>query len=496
MSPSTALPKEKSSNALMAPPPLPPAKRQKRPPKVLDEDLYAEALSHIVARDFFPGLLESSAQGEYLQALDSKDNTWIRDAGRKLTQVMTPLPEGSRRRGGRGTSFTPRRSMIAGETPRGYGGSTPGATPAGSGFAPETTTSDVDVNMSLSAFQAKYTSEDNESFNALLDRQNAQRAAKYAFFRQGNKIAAPRQIAYRKAQEQKLLEAANSNSGTTSTALITTNAAGEMRQAISEAGGPSQDLAARPASVASFPDTQGPRNPFMFAPDSVEDTSLTYAQAAEQASNAPPKSVTYTATRFPTLSASQIEHLIPASPSLSAIDAAIAGRPRPTHSEAGYTGEETPRIKGYAFVDAEPTPSELGLPVTDEDAEAAEREAAMALLPKADTSGPNPFTINERSKREDVHMRLVERADLSRRKEGRGGGGRLKQLRGLEITPGGRTPTPKFASSPRVTRSEMTPAARMLARQLGRTPRVGEGGAFGGVRKSGRGEWMPATPKG
>jgi hypothetical protein len=96
-SPSQALAKRSTDNALMPPPP--PPKRQKRPAKVLDEDVYTDALSHIIARDFFPGLVESEAQQQYLTALDSKNNDWIREAGRNLTQVMTPGPDGRRRQG-------------------------------------------------------------------------------------------------------------------------------------------------------------------------------------------------------------------------------------------------------------------------------------------------------------------------------------------------------------------------------------------------------------
>ncbi|KAK3706465.1 hypothetical protein LTR37_012675 [Vermiconidia calcicola] len=466
--------------ALMPPPP--PPKRQKRPPKVLDEDVYSDAVSHIIARDFFPGLLETEAQQEYMEALDSKNNNWIRDAGRKLTQVMTPVPEG-RRRVGRGTSFTPRRSTAAGDTPRGYVGETPGRTPntpANNDFAPEEKP-EVDVNMSLAAFQAKYTSEDNESFNALLDKQNEKRAAKHGFFHTGNKIPSARQIAHR-AREQKLLE----NGTGPSTALITTNAVGEERRTVASAG-PSEDLDARPASVESFRSQQGPRNPFMFGPESIEDTTTTVAQEAEQKSNAPPKVVSYPATRFATSSGTS-EEPIPPSPSMSAVDAAIAGRPKPTESETGYSGAETPRVAGYAFVDAEPTPSELGVPVTDEEADAAEREAAMQLLPKVEEGGPNPFTIKERSRREDTHMKLVEKADASRRKE-KPGNGRLEQLRNLGVTPG-RTPTPKFASGPKKGIG-MTPAAQRLAGRIG-TPRREEG-MFGRPR-GGSGGWA-ATPR-
>ena len=230
----------------------------------------------------------------------------------------------------------------------------------------------------------------------------------------------------------------------------------------------------------------------MFAPESVEDRLSTYAQEAEQRSNAPPKSVHYTATRFAVTNAQSDGLLIPQSPSMSAVDAAIAGRPLPTDSEDGYTGAETPRVGGYAFVDAEPTPSELGLPVTDEEADAAEREAAMALLPQPEEGGPNPFTIHARSERENVLHRLVEKADAGRRK-----GGRMGQLRSLGITPGGRTPTPRFTSAPgRKRRAEsMTPAARLLAASIGRTPREDGAKRSGAAEKAGG--WTPTlrTPR-
>lgn len=461
---SNALAKRSTDNALMPPPP--PPKRQKRPAKVVDEDVYTDALSHIIKRDFFPGLVESEAQQQYLSALDSNNSDWIREAGRNLTQVMTPGPDG-RRRHGRGTSFTPRRSTAGGETPRGWTGETPGTTPmteAGSDhFAPEEKP-EVDVNISLGAFQTRYTSEDNESFNALLDKQNEKRATSYAFFHAGNKIPTNRQIAYRE-REHKLVEDGKSSK---STALVTTNTAGEERQLLA-ADGPSQDLDARPAAVESFRDRTGPRNALMFGPHGVEDQVTTIAQAREDRSNAPPKATNYAGTRFAPAAQASSES-IPPSPSMSAIDAAIAGRPKPTASEPGYSGAETPRVNGYAFVDAEPTPSELGQPVSDAEADAAEREAALALLPKADESGPSPFTISARSKREEVHHRLVEKADRARRKSGRG---RVEELSKLGITPG-RTPTPRFKTAEGLKggKGGMTPAARSLAEKL-RTPRKG-----------------------
>lgn len=466
-SPSQALTKRSMETALMPPPP--PPKRQKRPAKVLDEDVYSDALDHIIARDFFPGLLETEAQQDYMAALDSNNNDWIRESGRKLTQVMTPGPNDRFRRG---TSFTPRRSMNLGDTPRGYVGQTPGRTPATPSVSGETQQEapEVDVNMSLSAFQAKYTSEDNESFNALLDKQNERRAAKHAFYHNGNNIPSARLLAWRQ-KEQKLLADRGSSASDTAIVRSTDQSGQEDSSTMAKTTGPSQNLDDRPASVDSFPNRTGPRNTLMFEPDSIEDTTLTHAQAAQDRSLAPPKATNYSGTRFSTSSA-EPSNAVPPSPSISAIDAAIAGRPKPTASEPGYAGAETPRVNGYAFVDAEPTPSELGEPVSDADADAAEREVALALLPKADTSGPNPFEIKTRSKREDLHHRLVEKADQARRKSGKG---RVEELSRLGITPG-RTPTPRFASAEGLRKkgaAGMTPAARSLAEKLGKTPRKG-----------------------
>src|SRR5271155_716065 len=130
--PSTALTKRSIDTALMPPPPT---KRIKRPPKVLDEDDYTDALSKIIARDFFPGLHEVQSQQEYLNALESNNETWIAEAGQKLRDAMTPLPGGRQRRTARNSRFstpamTPVHSSaaIADKTPVGWtGGTTPGS---------------------------------------------------------------------------------------------------------------------------------------------------------------------------------------------------------------------------------------------------------------------------------------------------------------------------------------------------------------------------------
>lgn len=506
MSNTTAVAKRSADTGLMLPPP--PPKRMKRPAKVLDEDKYTAALSHIIARDFFPGLLESETQQEYLDALEAGDRTWINEAGQRVREAMTPV----RQRGRRGVSMTPRGGFADGaETPKTFRGETPVRTPSrlsgdedGNEVAhPE---EKIDLGLSLSAFQARYTSEDNESFNKVLDKQNSARSAKYQWLYNNNKLPSKQQLLQASIAARKLLTAPDSSS---SKALT-------LR--------PSQDLDHRPASISAPPCTssstaQGPRNGFMFTPTDLTEAQPhlpTIADQAQARSLAGPKSVTHAATRLPTSlhhesSADDIDDT--ASLSLSAIDAAIRGQPRKrdVRSMASIvaSGNETPRVNGYAFVDAEPTPSELGVPASPPDDDLLQKMIDSASE-RSGSSAPNLFTINDASARESLHHRLVDKTLAAKRKS------TSSRLDYLKEDGNGRTPTPKFASSPRVGSSStktaerrtalggLTPAARMLYSKLegSKTP-VGGGGAFdkrkegsAGQRRGGAGTPTPLRKKG
>ncbi|KAK4948221.1 hypothetical protein LTR28_007467 [Elasticomyces elasticus] len=502
-----ALTKRNAETALMPPPPPPPPKRIKRPTQALDEETYASAISHIVARDFFPGVLEARAQQEYLDALDSHDGAWIREAGRRVRVLMTPGRESGGAGRGKGTRFgmdgrmgseTP-GGRLGGEAPnRNLGSETPrtwaGDTPAS--VAPSVAESKrvhaqpvVDTDMSLAEFMARYTSEDNESFYELVDKQNIKRAAKYAFLHNGNQIPSTRQIAHRNRQQKLLMVSGEDKALTAPQYTPVAEAENAPQNAI--VARPSQDLDDRPASVKSFPNRQGARNTFMFAPSSIEDTHQTIAQRAQERSNAPPKAVAYNNTRMNHTSAEN-ESSVPPTPTLSAIDDAIAGRPRPSDSEPGYSGAETPRVNGYAYVDEEPTPSELGLPAEDED----EDPASLFALMGADAA-PNPFKLQSASKRESLHHRLVDRQNKLNAEKRSGTKSRLDQLRALGVTPG-RTPTPKFGSAPARGTVGLTPAAQKLFDSMG-TPRCKEEMGWFGDRSTAeakareRQRWTP-TP--
>lgn len=468
---STALTKRSASNALMPPPPAP--KRIKRPSVVLDEDTYVSAVSHIIRRDFFPGLAEADAQREYLNAVESKDRSWIREAGKKLTQVMTPVPSGQRKMAAR--TRLDKTGGAGDKTPSVWGADTP-VTVAGTDIEDDDEglgkLDNVDLNMSLGAFQAKYTSEDQESFSQIIDKQNKTRFEKNVWLREGNMYASKQRIA-----QQKVIQARA--------------AASEGKELVLSTR-PSQNLDDRPAAPTGHKHTA--INSLMFGPDSVEQWAPTRAQQAENTSLAPLKKVLYNNTRLP---APEADPPRPSSPTLSAVRDAVAGRPRLNPSEGGYTGSETPRVNGYAFVDAQPpSPS-------DED-----DDAPTDLLERygLDSSKKaTPFTIKDSSSREKMHHRMVEQIGAKRSNADK----HVKPTgSGLGIFT---SETPRFLSAPtprrgpvaaggmtpgRKAKEDLTPAAqRLFDRMGGATPRGGGSAGFGGEGKGGSGlgrEWTPA----
>lgn len=415
---SSALVRRSIDTELMPPPP--PPKRIKRPKNVIDEETYTDAISEIIARDFFPGLLETETQQEYLDALESQDGAWINSAGRRLQQVMTP----GRRKGRRGTSIqTPLRAM---ETPRGFAGDTPMSVASDVTTSTQAAVLEVDTNMSLDKFQSLYTSEDNESFYKLLDKQNQKRAEKYAWMWSANNKLPSKMMLKQKEVETKLLQSRGS---------LQDDGGGRNRLAIRDVS----EKPARPDAWKSKPD-----NEFMFLPESVEDSIETIAQKAQNESRAAPKGVTYANTRMPVAVKSQ-DSAMPPSPSLSAVRDAIDGRRRASDLESGFDGSETPRVNGYAFVDDEPDEEPVApAPVID---------LGKGELVK------NPFVIKEQSKREDLHHRMVDKNAKTKRASTKYG------LTGKVDM----TPAPKFPSSPRVGSGQLTPAGQRLWSRVGGT---------------------------
>ncbi|KAK3370159.1 nuclear protein Es2-domain-containing protein [Podospora didyma] len=427
----TSLIRKRTDNELMPPPPA--AKRIKRPKTVLDEDSYTQALSHILARDFFPGLLESQTQNEYLDALESRDVEWISSASRRLQSVMTP---------GRSRTRLNTPSHAGGRTPVGYNGDTPKSTAASSiaSAADGLKGAAIDTNMSLGSFQAKYTSEDNESFYKLLDKQNQKKMDKYAWVWTGNKLPSKMQLKQREV-EMKLAK---------TRASLVDDGFAKDRLAI-------KDKDDRPAQPDHW--QSKPNNELMFPPEGVDGVVESVAERAQTESRAAPKMIVYENTRVPQPHVPRQQRA--SSPTLSEIRGAISGKRRGCDQESSTGGgEETPRVNGYTFVDEEEPVSK-------------HQDSAPIIDLGAGDATPNPFQLQEQGKREALHHRMVERIAQSQRTSARlGVTGKVE-----------RTPVPKFPSSPRVS-GGLTPAAQRLWGKIDSAGRKASSSPFNGAKRS------------
>ena len=177
---SLALQKRNASTALMPPPP--PPKRLKRPPKSLSEEDYTSAITTIIERDFYPQLSEMRKQTRYLDAVEEGNPIRIATAARRLER-------GTPAHGINPADFAAEEDEEEDEEDR-----------------KERILREDVKGMRLDMFQAKYTSEDNESFNALLDEQNAKQREKYAWKFNGNKKLTKQQLKISKQENGKLID--------------------------------------------------------------------------------------------------------------------------------------------------------------------------------------------------------------------------------------------------------------------------------------------------
>lgn len=465
MSDKSALARRRATDMALMPPP--PVHRSKRPAIVLDEDDYTNTLADIIARDYFPGLAEAKAQEEYLAASESNNSTWIEQAGKNLLHATEPHRStrgiAHATQGWRSVRSSSPRAWYnrtpAGDTPDGnIGGITPSLPGTGSSqvaveaFSPK---SHMD-GTSLSQFQANHTSEDNESFNAVLDKQNLKRRERHAYLWTPDQRIPSKSLITQRANEAKPLAEKNE---------IEASAVRDGRELIPITTGA---IASRPAKPDSWRQ-KNPTNSLMFQPESIEDSGVqTIQEAREAASKAGPKEIVFANTRFPPHH--MIEHpgTVPPSPSLNT--SIIARRDaRRANSSTTFPGNETPRVNGYSFVDDE-----------EDDPEPPLSEPSYRDLLAGQTTdlSPNPFKIHDSTPRESLHHRLVEKDSFKKRR---------KQL-DSNPTPSASTPGSSGIGG------NMTPAAKRLMERLGRTPMPSSNARAD--RMSSKEMWTPgATPR-
>ncbi|KAH9982430.1 nuclear protein DGCR14 [Lactifluus volemus] len=313
---------------------------------VLEEDEYTAALSHIIARDFFPSLVHLDATNSYLEALESRDPQLIGASVRNLESITA-------------TVRSTRPWQTPSETP--YGAAGPSDTPMDRererGPPPATKRARYDRDMSLDAFQARYTSEDNSSFTEILHEENARRREKYGWAWDAQRRVEAQRVKALEVRERALIEMPES-AGVREKMKIGMPGAVEQGDGAGEDGGDEAERSAgkevavvvhqekkeggdvevvdvmapkkdtRPAGVDGW--AFRARNSLMFSPGAdVSPYDPSSSLSSSRAGSEPP------------------------SPTQSRVDNAIAGIPyRP----------KSPGVSNFSYVPSvpSPTPSELG----------------------------------------------------------------------------------------------------------------------------------------